>query len=39
MIENNVVKREVVWEWVINDEKVWKIGLVFGIDDEEFFLR
>ena len=39
MIENNAVKREVVWERVINDEKAWKTGLVFGTDDEELLLR
>ncbi|PFX15610.1 hypothetical protein AWC38_SpisGene20162 [Stylophora pistillata] len=39
MIENNAVKREVVWERVMDDEKAWKIGLVFKTDDEELLFK
>ena len=35
LIENNAVKRELVWQRVKNDPRSQELGLVTGMEDEE----
>lgn len=34
-VANNIVKKETVWQRVINNPRAMKLGLIFGKEDEE----
>ena len=39
LVENDSVKREIVWEWVRNDSRSQELGLITGKEDEEELMK
>ena len=39
LVENDSVKREIVWEWVRNDSRSQELGLITGKEDQEELMK